>query len=108
MTSLCGQNVEFVELHFVGLNPGIFDEKSVLPSELQHSLCAIYKISLPSDCIRQHLAECVTVPLLVCYCGPNGEIAKFVLWTLCMGTMADATVQSSFWLQFQSSLLIFY
>lgn len=51
MTTLWGQNVEFVELQFVGLNPGICDEKSVLPSELQHSLRAIYKISLPSYCI---------------------------------------------------------
>jgi hypothetical protein len=79
MTTLWGQNVEFVELHFVGLNPGIFDEKSVLPSELQHSLCAIYKIGLPSYGIRQHLADSVTVLLLVCYCVPNGEITKFVL-----------------------------
>jgi len=49
MTTLWEQNVEFVELHFVGLNPGICDVKSLLPSELQHG--AIYEISLPSDCI---------------------------------------------------------
>lgn len=81
MTTLWGQNVEFVEHHLVGLNPGICDEKSMLPSELQHSLRANYKISLPSYCIRQHLADSVTVLLFVCSCGPNREITKFVLYS---------------------------
>jgi len=66
---------------FVMLNPVIYDEKSVLPSELQHSLCAIYKIGLPSYCIRQHPADSVTVLFLVCYCGPNREITKFLLYS---------------------------
>lgn len=88
MTTIWGQNVEFVELHFLMLNPVICDEKSVLPSELQHSLCAIYNIGLPSYCIRQHPADSVTVLFLVCYCRSKGDRKVcYMLLTLSMGTM---------------------